>query len=115
VGTNIVGKWWSFWLGLVSFPYDGYGVKSALVAILDTKSNADYFTNSVMSEVAHSLIGFCPNALRDFMFLPYATMIMLGQKSGATVASRPSSPESYNETLQESLYNWSHKTVREYL
>eukprot|EP00797_Seminavis_robusta_P035969 Sro901_g218030.1 daunorubicin C-13 ketoreductase DnrU (400) ;mRNA; r:27120-28319 len=126
VGTGIAGRnVYGFFLGRIAFPHDSFGIKSALVAALDIKAgnDQDYFSNSHWTQAPNVLMPklfYAPwvyrhTPVRDAIVQGFAGLLLPMQKFVASVQARQSSPESYNETLQEALYQWSYQTVREYL
>lgn len=123
VGTSIGGTLITLLIGNTGFPSNGYGIKSSLMAALDSSnSQADYYTNSPATEFGHVILPklfFSPWAyrwyIRDMFFAPFAPLLLTLQKFGPTVEVRTSSPESYDEKRQEDLYQWSYNTVKEYL
>jgi hypothetical protein len=100
----------------MAYPNDGYGVKSALHAALDTNDPGDYFTNSQATQLfedrGHFLLS---KQLRDITAFFFAPFLMNVQKFTSSVGARQSSPESYLEDHQESLYEWSYRTVEPFL
>ena len=125
VGTGIGGNFMGMILGRLAYPSNGYGVKSALTAALDTTSpkSADWYTNS---QCTGWLDSYFPNLIyepwfyrygfRDVLALCYANaLIMATQRFLTKVEARKPSPETYNKDLQESLYEWSHQRVKSFL
>ena len=126
VGTGIAGKsMMGLILSRLAFPNNGFGVKSALTAALDTTSpkSADWITNSQCTTWVDK---FFPNMmykswfykyrLRDALAFGFANWIMLTtQRFFIKVEARKASPETYNKELQESLYEWSYQKVEPFL
>ena len=110
---------------MIAFPHDSFGIKSALVAALDIQAghDQDYYTNSHWTQAPTAVLPklfYAPwvyrhTPVRDAFVQAFAYVLLPVQKFVASVQARTSSPESYNETLQEALYQWSYQTVREYL
>jgi NAD(P)-dependent dehydrogenase (short-subunit alcohol dehydrogenase family) len=128
VGTAIAGGQESLTgllLQRLAFPYDGYGIRSALHAALDITSteDEDWFTNSDFTQLGHAIFPtkffepwvYRSTPIRDIVVQSVASTLLPMQKFWASIEARLSSPESYNETLQESLYEWSYRTVHKYL
>jgi NAD(P)-dependent dehydrogenase (short-subunit alcohol dehydrogenase family) len=127
VGTAIAGH--ENFAGMIiqrlAFPHDGFGIRSALQAALDTTAalEEDWFTNSRFTQLGHAIFPtkffepwvYQSTPIRDIIIQSFATLMLPLQKFWATIEARRSSPESYNETLQESLYGWSYRTVHSYL
>ena len=126
VGTGIAGKsMMGLILSRLAFPNNGFGVKSALTAALDTKSpkSDDWITNSQSTTWVDT---FFPNIfykswvynyrLRDAVAFCYANYVMLTmQRFFTKVEARKASPETYNKELQESLFEWSYQKVSPFL
>jgi len=134
VGTGIAGTGLhGLFLGQTAYPNNGYGIKSALVAALDTTkrdsssssssstSSADWYTNSQATTMAeyfpriYHAPWFYKYQLRDAVALTFAGVLWTFQKFFAVVAPRTSAPETYMEDLQESLYEWSLESVKPFL
>jgi NAD(P)-dependent dehydrogenase (short-subunit alcohol dehydrogenase family) len=128
VGTQIAGAsgtWTHYMLTKVAFDANDWGMASTLTALLntsttDTQQN-DYYINSKFANVFHFLVPVLSQpwmykyGIRDFISMPLAFLMMPGQTFTTGVYSTRSSPESYNTTLQDSLYEWSKKAVAPYL
>lgn len=125
-GSNNVVEWV---LGRTAYPNNGFGIKSALMAALDNndndnsnKTNNDFYTNSESTTWA---LRFLPTLfysswsysyrLRDAIAMAYGGVMWTFQRFFTKVEARTSSPESYDEALQESLYHWSYETVKPFL
>ena len=124
VATNIAGNEWSppYWfMQLFGFPVTGWGISSVLQAMLDTRATGDHFVNAALSDFR----GFVPHFLfrswvyewgiRDNFVQLFAAMLIGVQKFCPMVGSALPSVESYDEDLQEALYDWTHKETSEYL
>jgi NAD(P)-dependent dehydrogenase (short-subunit alcohol dehydrogenase family) len=130
VATNIGGRPGSFfhtWMQ-AGFPAQGWGIASALMALLDYDTwaqaslpLADYYINSSVFRFANVLLGrqaphwLYSTGLRDIMVFTMAVGTIWLQNMGAHAAPAKSSPESYNRTIAYSLYDWSYQTIEEYL
>lgn len=126
VGTGIAGKSiFGMILGRLAYPNNGFGVKSALTAALDTTSpkSADWFTNSQCTGWLEKYFPdviykpwFYKYGFRDVLALCYANGLLLTtQRFFTKVEPRRPSPETYHTELQETLYEWSHRRVRPFL
>eukprot|EP00542_Grammatophora_oceanica_P005223 CAMPEP_0194066568 /NCGR_PEP_ID=MMETSP0009_2-20130614/86093_1 /TAXON_ID=210454 /ORGANISM="Grammatophora oceanica, Strain CCMP 410" /LENGTH=392 /DNA_ID=CAMNT_0038719533 /DNA_START=17 /DNA_END=1195 /DNA_ORIENTATION=- len=119
VATNIAGEIFSLLLPLYAFPYDGYGIKSALTAILTVgEDEADYYTNSRITNLGDYIFpAFVRiHPIRDILGFFFAHVVMtVLQKTIAGTTQGSTSPESKDESLQQSLYDWSYNAVKPYL
>lgn len=122
VATQIAGMPGSMghlWIKAFGFAHDGWGVASALYGVFSS-SNEDYYTNTRFFSVfamlfdhfgwlAHSFV------VRDVVCAIMAFVAGLGQRVAPDVVGTRSSPESYNMTIANALYDWSYKAIEEYL
>jgi NAD(P)-dependent dehydrogenase (short-subunit alcohol dehydrogenase family) len=114
------------------FPVDGFGLSSILRATLAVNSNAgaaqdyreegDYYTNSALVPPFGRWIDHIPSWLskhtpiRDVMGSIGAVGLLFHfQKIFPAAMVVPSSKASYNEMLQEQLYQWSYQQVSKWL
>ena len=103
---NIVIKY----LGFDKF---GWGIASTLTAMFDDSDpEADYFSNSrvlnivaTKNEMAHAPWTFALG-LRDFGSFLSAFSVLGTQKLMPIAESGISSPVTYNESLQDQIYDW---------
>lgn len=106
-----------------SFPADGYGIKSALMAIFDLQEEGDFVTNS---GVLNAIVQILPRwfysswayklRIRDFLSSIIGFIILQTQRFClVSIRSRRTSPEADNKDAQEALYQWSYETVKPYL
>jgi NAD(P)-dependent dehydrogenase (short-subunit alcohol dehydrogenase family) len=121
VGTQLAGKRGTInhWiLNTFSFDASGWGIASMLYALLGT-SQGDYYVSSTFPTLFHYLTPLLKqrwtSGLRDVLFQLITFAMVIGQTVSAKVLVTTSSPESYNVTLQDSLYNWSKRAVAEFL
>mmetsp|Transcript_28888 Transcript_28888/g.43622 ORF Transcript_28888/g.43622 Transcript_28888/m.43622 type:complete len:424 (-) Transcript_28888:152-1423(-) len=128
VGTQIVASSESVMhsiFSMLAFPLDGFGLSSVFHAMLDVSSvdnsdpttRKDFYVNSVM-ECSELLIKFLPYSIlpvRDFFIQASSIMALLTQRLRPIREAQPSSPESYDEHLQDVLYKWSHNAVSKWL
>lgn len=132
VATNIAGPKDSilvFLLAKVAFPKHGWGISSALHAILEPSRNSgddddngnDYYINSDVFRLGEYLFPRPTPAwmyqfgLRDVIGCVFSSFALLTQNLAAHAVSVQSSPESYNGTTAQSLYEWSQKAISTYL
>lgn len=127
VGTQLAGPKGSLKYALLNnlgLNANEWGIASLLHAMLVTNDKDDDAggggggSDYVISSTFPTLFPYLTprnSFVRDviFQFLTFAMVI--GQKLTAQVVTATSSPESYNETLQESLYQWSRQAVSEYI
>jgi hypothetical protein len=121
VGTQLAGQKGTvnhFLLNTLAFDANGWGVASTLYALFDASTN-DYYVSSTFPTLFHYLTPLLKqkwsHGLRDVLFQLITFAMVIGQKVSAKVLGTTSSPESYNMTLQDSLYNWSKQAVAEFL
>lgn len=124
VGTQIGGNKGSlihFLLSKVAFPVNGYGLSSILHALFDEESSSrgDYYVNvdlgipivmDYMPSWTYSALPFW-----DIATSIYSACLFHVQRLFVVKTTRPSSFVSYNEQLQEELYNWSKTAVSQWL
>jgi NAD(P)-dependent dehydrogenase (short-subunit alcohol dehydrogenase family) len=105
------------------FPTDGWGIASSLVGMLDTDAgndHHDYYYNSRVFLLANLLLSNLPSwvytvGLRDATMWVMALLAQRTQKLTAHVSTTTSSPESYNQVIGDSLYDWSYQAIKDYL
>mmetsp|Transcript_61 Transcript_61/g.78 ORF Transcript_61/g.78 Transcript_61/m.78 type:complete len:389 (-) Transcript_61:238-1404(-) len=124
VGTQIGGKEGGiihFLLGSAAFPVDGWGLASTFSGMFDTSRN-DFWLNSYQFELENVLPEFLTSSkwfarteMRDLTMCILSRAVLYTQKFTAETLPARSSPESYNVTLQDALYQWSKKTVDKWL
>mmetsp|Transcript_1397 Transcript_1397/g.2207 ORF Transcript_1397/g.2207 Transcript_1397/m.2207 type:complete len:388 (+) Transcript_1397:133-1296(+) len=122
VGTQIVGRKGGivhYLLGSAAFPVNGWGLASTFSGMFDT-SNNDFWVNSYQFEnplpqFLTSSKWFARTEMRDLTMFMLSRVVLYTQKFTAETSPARSSPESYNVTLQDSLYQWSKKTVDKWL
>ena len=112
-------------LATIAFPVNGWGIASALHAILSTtpttKKGNDYYINSNTFLVAGYIFSkptppwFYRYGFRDVIANMFANFALATQRLGAHAGPTKSSPESYNMTIALSLYDWSYHAVQKYL
>mmetsp|Transcript_7624 Transcript_7624/g.10853 ORF Transcript_7624/g.10853 Transcript_7624/m.10853 type:complete len:385 (+) Transcript_7624:135-1289(+) len=122
VGTQIGGKEGGivhFLLGSAAYPVDGWGLASTFSGMFGA-SQGDFWLNSYQFKdpLPGFLSGsklFASTGMRDFYMLVMSRVALYTQKFSAEAIPAQSSPESYNITLQDSLYQWSRKSVDKWL
>jgi NAD(P)-dependent dehydrogenase (short-subunit alcohol dehydrogenase family) len=123
VGTQIAGKQGSavhFILNSLAFDASSWGLASTFHAMFDSNDD-DFYISSKFQVVFRYLIPLFKQpwtyrvGLRDLIGNLLAFAMILGQKFVAEAHGAISSPESYNVTLQDSLYTWSKQAVAEFL
>jgi NAD(P)-dependent dehydrogenase (short-subunit alcohol dehydrogenase family) len=109
-------------LNLLAFPVQGWGIASALHAVLDHQhSDGDYYINSHVVRLAEVLFPrptpgwMYAYALRDAVTNVFAYLALALQRLGAHACPMRSSPESYNATLAQELHQWSLQALQPYL
>lgn len=124
VGTNIMppGTVGHPVIKYLGFDPKGWGIASSLYGLFsDDDPDADYFSNSralnlvaVKNEIAHAPWTFA-FGLRDFGSFLMAFAVLALQK--LTPAAEPSiaSPVTYNENLQDQVYDWSKQAIADWL
>jgi hypothetical protein len=82
----------------------------------ETVPHGDYIVN-----MGFNLRQLLPSSLlhyhlivRDIISLTVAGVLLFVQKVYPRVVQEQSSPESYNTTISEALYEWSRRTIRQY-
>eukprot|EP00548_Thalassiothrix_antarctica_P000032 CAMPEP_0194139406 /NCGR_PEP_ID=MMETSP0152-20130528/9039_1 /TAXON_ID=1049557 /ORGANISM="Thalassiothrix antarctica, Strain L6-D1" /LENGTH=403 /DNA_ID=CAMNT_0038837207 /DNA_START=21 /DNA_END=1232 /DNA_ORIENTATION=+ len=125
VGTRILGNsQWSYSIfSKLAFPSDGYGLHSIFNAILDVGSDDDddfYVNNdSPLAVLADLMPSWTYSVLpiRDFFAQQFAMGLLLTQRffPATSIKTRKSSRVSYNERIQDELYQWSKEAVSQWL
>lgn len=125
VGTRIGGQndVFFYMLQAAGFDVNRWGIASALLALFDdAHKDTDYYINGWWFRLPE-LIFQRPTpqwlyryGLRDAIGNAFAWTVLVTQKLAPSYAGPAvSSPESYNETLQKELYEWSVQAVAPYL
>jgi hypothetical protein len=123
VGTQIGGHQGSlfhFVLKNLAFDANSWGLASTFYAIFDP-NNDDFYINSKFPDMFHYLAPLLKQpwmyriGLRDLISSWLALGMIFAQKFAPEARGAVSSPESYNVTLQDSLYTWSKQAVAEFL
>jgi hypothetical protein len=98
---------------------DGWGLASAFEAMF-SGHDGDWYTNTKLPFGLHEGVGmmshwFYEVGIRDFVVLQWGLMILVTQRFFPLARPSRSSPESYNQTLGDALYDWSYQQVAPYL
>jgi NAD(P)-dependent dehydrogenase (short-subunit alcohol dehydrogenase family) len=122
VGTSIAGKDTAGdWLmAQFAFPMEGWGIASALHGLFED-TDEDYYINTQTFKsfeylFANSPSWFYQTGLRDLVSLCGAFFGLIVQRV-VPYAGHPgeSSPESYNATIRDALYDWSQNAVAKWI
>ena len=106
---------------MIAYPNDGFGVASTCLAMFQPAAasgvDADYYINSPVFEYLGDLVKktAIDGAFRDALSWVSAITLLYVQRLSPREKPSLSSPESYNETIQDSLFRWSHTAVSEWL
>ena len=123
VATNVAGKAGTMsntLLHLGGWSAEEWGISSALTALFSKGENG-YVVNSQAVATAGKWFKWCSHPvmtvlrIRDALGYAFAGTIYFLQQFLPSVVVAKSSPESYNEKLQDSLYAWSKDAVKEWL
>jgi NAD(P)-dependent dehydrogenase (short-subunit alcohol dehydrogenase family) len=123
VGTQIAGRQGSlshFVLKSLAFDANSWGLASTFHAMFDSNTD-DFYISSKFPGMFHYLTPLLKHpwmyriGLRDLISSGLALGMILVQKFVPEAHGILSSPESYNVTLQDSLYTWSKQAVAEFL
>ena len=111
----------------VAFPVNGYGLSSILHALFDdddssnnnNNNNHDFYVNADLgiSFLVDNLPSWTYSLLpiRDVAVFLFAMTLLGFQRLFLVKTARSSSRASYNEQLQDELYEWSKTAVAEWL
>lgn len=122
VATSIAGKGsiGDMLMDKFAFPMEGWGIASALHAMFED-TDEDYYINTSGFKAFEYLFADLPawfyqTGLRDLVSLCSGTVGLIVQRV-VPYAGHPgvSSPESYNSTIRDGLYNWSQKAVAKWI
>jgi NAD(P)-dependent dehydrogenase (short-subunit alcohol dehydrogenase family) len=123
VGTNIAARFGSMIHNIVvasGYSPDAWGIASSLEAILGDNYEEDFFMNSKVFDLFPALNQILSPAwmyhtgIRDAVAFCMASASMQLQRFWPHAHPSPSSLESYNETIGNSLYEWSLRAVGEF-
>lgn len=123
-GTQIAGQRGSIAHAIINklgYAADGWGISSALYAILDSKQSPedDFYTNTGFWDWFAPLFPLLPSwayrtGLRDVVTNTMAGIGMIAQHFFSDINTTKSSPDSYNLEAARSLYDWSMEAIAEY-
>jgi hypothetical protein len=112
----------------LAFPADGYGLASILRAMFDVQDGDgtvhDFYVNTALMKAGPALDRLFRSfpkwtytwlPVRDVTLFVGSLVILQWQRVFPVVDTTPSSMASYDTTLQDALYQWSHQAVEEWL
>lgn len=130
VGTNVTGSsgFNKLLLQTIAYPNDGFGLASTLNAMFlpdaGSDPSKDFFVNSGFFDLLGTtienmgLVGKkwpAETGFRDMISWMFAVALLWTQKFASGAQYSKSSPESYNATAQDDLYEWSKGVVSQWL
>mmetsp|Transcript_20699 Transcript_20699/g.46173 ORF Transcript_20699/g.46173 Transcript_20699/m.46173 type:complete len:423 (-) Transcript_20699:63-1331(-) len=130
VGTNVAGGsgFNKILLQTIAYPNDGFGLASTLDAMFLPDAGRDEHTDFFVNSAVFDLLGTAienmglvgkkwpaQTGFRDMVCWVLAVALLWTQKFASGAQYSTSSPESYNNTVQEELYEWSKGVVSEWL
>ena len=129
VATNVGGSsGFNKMLKTIAYPNDGFGLASTLNAMFLPNSGADekkdYFVNSVAFDwlgLTIEKMGLegrqwpAATGFRDALSWVFAVTLLWTQRFASGAQLSTSSPESYQQSIQDELYDWSKSAVSEWL
>jgi len=123
VGTKVAGAGvMQSFMEMIAYPNDGFGVASTCLALFQPAAaaagvEADYYINSPVCEYLGEFVKKTAvvGVLRDAVSWVSAITLLYVQRVSPREKPSLSSSESYNETIQDSLFRWSHTAVSEWL
>ena len=129
VATNVTGSGMNkMLLQAIAYPNDGFGLASTLHAMFLPDAGADekkdYFVNSVAFDVlglAVENMGLAgkqwpaATGFRDALSWAFAITLLWTQRIASGAQYSASSPESYEQSAQDVVYEWSKDAVSEWL
>jgi hypothetical protein len=116
------GTFGHLFIKYLGFNPNGWGIASSLYAVFsDDYPQADYFSNTkalnlvaVNNEIAHAPWTFALG-LRDFGSFMMAFGVITLQRLVAATEPSVASPVTYNEKLQDQVYDWSKQAIADWL
>ena len=130
VATNVTGSsgFNKMLLQTIAYPNDGFGLASTLNAMFLPNAGADekedYFVNSVAFDwlgLTIEKMGLegrqwpAATGFRDALSWAFAVTLLWTQRFASGAQLSTSSPESYQQSIQDELYDWSKRAVSEWL
>jgi NAD(P)-dependent dehydrogenase (short-subunit alcohol dehydrogenase family) len=127
VATNIGGAGGARILERIAFPKDGWGIASSLMALFDNATATendlptnDYYINSNVFRLTEILFSrptpwwMYQFGIRDVILDALSKVALVAQNLFPYAGPVKSSPESYNITIANSLYDWSKAAITKY-
>jgi hypothetical protein len=112
-------------LATIAFPVHGWGIASALHAILSSTPTTDQINDYYINSKTFLIAGYIfqkptppwlyQYGFRDAIANMFANFALVTQRLGAHAGPTTSSPESYNTTITMALYDWSYSAIQPYL
>lgn len=108
-------------VGAGGYDVNGWGMASILLALFDEAGgNNDFYTNTKLFDYAQYLMAFQSSwtyqvGIRDLVLSALAYTTLFIQQLFPEAKTTSTSPESYNETLGDALYDWSLAAVKLFL
>jgi hypothetical protein len=125
VKTNIAkGEVFQQFLQATAYDVDGWGMASILLALFDINNNDlssnDFYSNTLLFDYARYIMmgqtGWMYRiGIRDVLGFLLAFSVLLIEKWFPAAKATTTSPESYNEVLGDTLYQWSLSAVAPFL
>ena len=130
VATNVTGSsgFNKVLLQTIAYPNDGFGLASTLNAMFLPDSGADAKKDYFVNSVAFDLLGLtiekmglegrrwpAATGFRDALSWAFAVTLLWTQRFASGAQLSTSSPESYQPSIQDELYDWSKSAVSEWL
>lgn len=120
VGTDIQK---GFFKQVIAMGYDvnGWGVASILFGMFDTKDSSDFYTNTELFHYVAKLLSIFTShwmyqvGIRDLVGAVGIFSVLFTERLWPEIVPAKTSPESYDETLGDALYEWSMAAVRSFL
>jgi NAD(P)-dependent dehydrogenase (short-subunit alcohol dehydrogenase family) len=127
VATNIGGAGGARILERIAFPKDGWGIASSLMALFDNETmiengtpTNDYYINSNVFRLTEPLFPrptpwwMYQFGIRDVTLDMLSKVALVSQNLLPHAGPVKSSPESYNMSIADSLYDWSKAAIAKY-
>ena len=130
VATNVAGSsgFSKMFLQTIAYPNDGFGLASTLNAMFLPDAGADetkdFFVNSAVFDVLGVTVenmGLAGrkwparSGFRDALSWSFAIVLLWTQRFASKAQTSTSSPESFNQSAQDELYEWSKNAVSQWL
>lgn len=130
VATNVAGSsgFSKMFLQTIAYPNDGFGLASTLNAMFLPDAGADetkdFFVNSAVFDILGVTVENMGLAgrewparcgFRDALSWSFAIVLLWTQRFASKAQTSTSSPESFNQSAQDELYEWSKYAVSQWL